>query len=182
MQVCLSGNYISTVISSSNYTSSPSMVEILLFDLVFHDRVTPVSISTLKPPLGIIGALPLKSWALLWQPLDQCPIAAQAVNLKGQISSGNTSCVFTRELDRKLQQYSTDYLYKLTLVHAMTVHRSTLMSMPCSHVHYSSTMHLPQGHHAMSMCPNIILFNFHHTCVYHVYTMRNPCPLMSLHL
>ena len=36
------------------------MVEILLFDSVFHDRVTPVSVSTLKPLLGVIGAIPLK--------------------------------------------------------------------------------------------------------------------------
>ena len=57
---------------------------------------------------------------MLWQLLDQCPIEAQAINLKGQISSGNTSCVFTRELDRELQQYSTNYLYKVSLVHAMT--------------------------------------------------------------
>ena len=57
---------------------------------------------------------------LLWQPLDQCPIAEQAINLKEQISSGNTSCVFTRELNRELQQYSTDYLYKVLMVHATT--------------------------------------------------------------
>jgi len=80
---------------------------------------------------------------MLWQPLDQCLIAAQAVNLTGGISSGNTSCVFTRELNREPQQYSTDYLYKLTLVHAITVHHPTLMSMPCPHVHYSSTICLP---------------------------------------
>jgi len=49
---------------------------------------------------------------LLWQPLDQCPIAAQVINLKERISSRNMSCVFTRELDREPQQYSTDYLYK----------------------------------------------------------------------
>ena len=55
-------NYILTVISSPNYTSLPSMVEILLFDLVFHDRVTSVSVSTLKPLLGVIGALSLKPW------------------------------------------------------------------------------------------------------------------------
>ena len=55
-------NYILTVISSPNYTSPPSMVEILLFDLVFHDRVTSVSVSTLKPLLGVIGALSLKPW------------------------------------------------------------------------------------------------------------------------
>ena len=50
---------------------------------------------------------------MLWQPLDQCPIAAQVVNLTGGISSRNTSCVFIRELNRELQQYSTDYLYKV---------------------------------------------------------------------
>jgi len=48
---------------------------------------------------------------MLWQPLDQCPITAQVVNLTEEISSGNMSCVFTRELDRELQQYSTNYLY-----------------------------------------------------------------------
>jgi len=32
-----------------------STAEILLFNLVFHDRVTPVSVSTLKPPLRAIG-------------------------------------------------------------------------------------------------------------------------------
>jgi len=37
-----------------------STVEILLFNSVFHDGVTPVSVSTLKPPLGAIGVLPLK--------------------------------------------------------------------------------------------------------------------------
>jgi len=36
------------------------MVEILLFNLVFYDGVTPVSVSTLKPLLGVIEALPLK--------------------------------------------------------------------------------------------------------------------------
>jgi len=77
MQAHLSGNYIPMVISSLNYTSSPflqhvlwqycnhpgipsSIAEILLFNLVFHDGVNPVSVSILKPPLGIIGVLPLK--------------------------------------------------------------------------------------------------------------------------
>jgi len=60
MQVHLSRNYIPTVISSPNYTSSPFMVEIFLFDLVFYDRVTPVSVSILKPLLRVIEALPLK--------------------------------------------------------------------------------------------------------------------------
>ena len=30
------------------------MTEILLFNLVFHDGVNPVSVSTLKLPLGVI--------------------------------------------------------------------------------------------------------------------------------
>ena len=37
-----------------------SMVEILLFNSVFHDRVDPVSVSTLKLPLGVIGVVTLK--------------------------------------------------------------------------------------------------------------------------
>ena len=48
MQVHMSENYIPIVISPLNYTSLPSMVKILLFDLVFHDGVTPVSVSILK--------------------------------------------------------------------------------------------------------------------------------------
>jgi len=48
-------------------------------------------------------------YSLLWQLLDQCPIEAQQVNLTGEISSGNTSYVFIRELDREPQQYSTNY-------------------------------------------------------------------------
>ena len=77
IQVHPSGNYIPTVISSPNYTSLPfsqyvlwqccnhpgilsSMVEILLFNLVFHDRVTPISVSILKSLLGVIGVLSLK--------------------------------------------------------------------------------------------------------------------------
>ena len=39
------------------------MAEILLFDLVFYDGVTLVSVSILKPPLGVIGAIPLKPQA-----------------------------------------------------------------------------------------------------------------------
>ena len=37
-----------------------SMVEILLFNSVFHDGITPVSVSTLKPLLGVIEVLLLK--------------------------------------------------------------------------------------------------------------------------
>ena len=87
------------------------------------------------------------------------------VNLLVGISSRNMSCVFTRELDREPQQYSTYYLYKVFMVHATTVHCSTLISMPYSHGHYLSTMYLPQGHHAMSMCPDVILLiSVDHAC------------------
>jgi len=37
-----------------------SIVEIFLFNSVFHDSITPISVSTLKPLLGIIGVLLLK--------------------------------------------------------------------------------------------------------------------------
>ena len=33
-----------------------------LFNSVFYGRITPVSVSTLKPLLGVIGVLPLKPW------------------------------------------------------------------------------------------------------------------------
>jgi len=44
-----------------NHLGIPSSTaEILLFKLVFHDGVTPVSVSTLKSLLGVIGVFPLK--------------------------------------------------------------------------------------------------------------------------
>ena len=77
MQVHPSRNNIPAVKSSPKHTSPPflqhvlwqcynhlgilsSMAEILLFNSVFHDGVTSVSVLTLKPPLGEIGVLPLK--------------------------------------------------------------------------------------------------------------------------
>jgi len=44
-----------------NYLGIPSSTaKILPFNLVFHDGVTPVSISTLKSPLRVIEVLLLK--------------------------------------------------------------------------------------------------------------------------
>ena len=77
MQVHLSGNYIPTVESPPKHISPPflqyvlwwyykppgilsSKAELLLFNLVFHNGVTSVSVSTLKPPLGVIGVVLLK--------------------------------------------------------------------------------------------------------------------------
>ena len=70
-------NYIPAVMPPLNPTSPPfsqhilwqcynplgipsSTAEILLFNSVFYDRVAPVSVSTLKPLLGVIGVLLLK--------------------------------------------------------------------------------------------------------------------------
>ena len=70
-------NYIPAVMPPLNPTSPPfsqhvswrccnppgipsSMAEILLFNSVFHDGVDPVSVSTLKLPLGVIGVVTLK--------------------------------------------------------------------------------------------------------------------------
>ena len=82
MQVHSSRNYIPTVKTPPKHTSLPSIVaiflqhvlwrcynyldissstvEILLFNLVFYNKVIPVSVSTLKPLLGVIGVLLLK--------------------------------------------------------------------------------------------------------------------------
>ena len=44
---------------------------------------------------------------VLWQPLNQCPIAAQAINLKGGYLVGNTSCV----IHKRTQQETTTVFY-----------------------------------------------------------------------
>ena len=67
------------------------------------------------------------------------------------------SCVFTRKLNREPQQYSTYYLYKVSMVCTMTVHRPTLISMPFPHIYYSSPIHLPQGIICKSTCLEIHL-------------------------
>ena len=71
MQAYLSENYIPMVISFPNHISLPfsqhvlwqccnplgipsSMVEILLFNSVLYDGVTPISVSTLKPQASLI--------------------------------------------------------------------------------------------------------------------------------
>ena len=43
-----------------SYLTQSSIMELSLFDSVFYNGVTPISISTLKPLLGIIGVLLLK--------------------------------------------------------------------------------------------------------------------------
>jgi len=76
---------------------------------------------------------------MLWQPLDQCPIAALQVNLLGGYLVENTSCV----IHKRTQQRTTTVFYQLFIwtIHglcydyASAVH-PTLISIPYSHVHY----------------------------------------------
>ena len=74
MQVYLSRNYIPIVISSLNYTSLSFTVATFLITYlmavlqpsgysIFYGRDTPISVSTLKPLLKVIGAILLKSQA-----------------------------------------------------------------------------------------------------------------------
>ena len=84
-----------------------------------------------------------------------------------KLTEGYLVVGITRELDKEPSlYYSSIYINTMWSVLQQYVY---LMS------YYSSTMLLPQDHHAMSMCPDIILFNLHH----HVYTMRNLYSLMS---
>ena len=82
---------------------------------------------------------------LLWQLLDQCPIEAQAINLTGGISSGEHELCNSQEnlTGNHNSILLTIYISVLGLCYDFSM--PTLMSMPCSHVHYLSTMHLPQG-------------------------------------
>ena len=111
----------------------------------------------------------------------------QIVNLTGEISSRNTSCVFTRELNREPQQYSTNYLYKcpwfiLQLLYAYSnIH--ALSSCPlviCLMFYYSSTMHLPQDQHAIYMCLDIISSTLLLISVIYTCTIYIPWETMSL--
>ena len=76
-----------------------------------------------------------------------------------KLSVGYLVVGITRELDKEL------------LLHCSSIYTNTMWSMlqQCVYLmfYYSSTMLLPQGHHAMSMCPDIILFNMHAPCVHH---------------
>jgi len=111
---------------------------------------------------------------ILWQSLDQCPIEVQSINLKSRYLVGNTSCV----IYKKTQQGTITVFYWLFIlsIHGLCYNYASYPNVhalsSCPLViylmsYYSSTIHLSQGHHAMSMCPDIILFNLCHTCVHH---------------
>jgi len=79
-----------------------------------------------------------------------------------KLSVGYLVVGITRELDKEPSLYCS------------SIYINTIWSMLQQYVYlisyYSSTMLLPQGHHAMSICPDIILFNLCH----HAYTMYTP--------
>ena len=74
-----------------------------------------------------------------------------------KLSVGYLVVGITRELDKEPSlHYSSIYINTRWSMLQQCVY---LMS------YYSSTMLLPQGHHAISMCPDVILFNLcHHVC------------------
>ena len=72
-----------------------------------------------------------------------------------KLTEGYLVVGITRELDKKPS------------LHYSSIYIRWSMLQQCVYLmfYYSSTMLLPQGHHAMSMCPDIILFNLcHHAC------------------
>ena len=85
----------------------------------------------------------------------------------------------TRELDKEPSlHYSSIYTTILwsvlkQCVYLMSIHHAST-SCPISYPHVFSLrppcfLYVPWRH----------IFNLHYTCIHHVYTMRNPCPLMS---
>ena len=75
-----------------------------------------------------------------------------------KLSVGYLIMGITRELDKE------------PLLYCSSIYINTMWSMlqQCVYLmsYYSFTMLLPQGHHAMSMCSDIILFNLrYHTCI-----------------
>jgi len=126
---------------------------------------------------------------LLWQPLDQCPIEAQAINLTGGISSGNTSCV----IHKRTQQGTTTVFYWLFI---LSIHGLCYGCASYPNVHalsscplliylmsyYSFTIYLLQGQYAVYMCPDIIPSTLLLISVIHACTMYTPWGTMSLNV
>ena len=117
---------------------------------------------------------------MLWQPLDQCPIEAQAINLTGEISSGehelcNSQENSTENYNSILPTIYIKYpwsmlwlLYTYPNVHALSscpllIYHAFTSRLACC-------IHMP-WHHTLN--PTL---NLHHPCMHHVYTMRNHVP------
>jgi len=96
---------------------------------------------------------------------SQRPIVSQASKSLRWMSSGN----FTRELDKEPSLHcssiytTTSWSMLQQCVYLMSIHYVSTLRLPCF-------LHVPWHH----------TFNLRCTCVHHVYTMRNYCPLTSL--
>ena len=137
------------------------MTEILLFDSVFHGGVTPVSVSILKPLLRVIGAICCSNHSSLknkWFHNKQSSPMGYQVKSEG----------ITRELNKEPS------------LHCYSIYTTTSWSM------LQQCVYLMSIHHTSTSRPPCFLyvlwrhtFNLHCICAHHVYTMRNPCSLMS---
>jgi len=111
---------------------------------------------------------------LLWQLLDQCPIAAQAVNLKSRYLVG-TWVVYSQENSTENHNsiLPTIYISNLGLCYdcALSYPNVHALSLCPLLIHHMSTLRLAYCIYVL-WCHTL---NFCHLCMHHVYTMRNPC-------
>jgi len=118
---------------------------------------------------------------MLWQLLDQCPIAVLQVNFLDRYLVGNTSCI----IHKRTRQGITTVFYRLFIIsihslcydYASTV-CPTLMSMLCPYVllliYHMSTLR-PACHLHVPWCHTLNpTLHLHYPCIHHIYTIRKP--------
>jgi len=140
----------------------------------FH-YLTPISVLLLKPLLGAIGVIYWNSKHLLYLLLVYC--CSNHSSLKNKWSHNEQSSPIgyqvksggiTRELDKEPSLHyssiytTTSWSMLQQCVYLMSIHHASTLRLPCF-------LYVPWRH----------TFNLCCTCAHHVYTMRNPCPLMS---
>ena len=107
------------------------------------------------------------SWSVLWLLYTYPNVYAVIVTTHW---NGTCSMLTSAKLtEGYLVVGITRELNKEPLLHCSSIYINTRWSMLQQYVYlmsyYSSTIYLPQDYHAMSMCPDIILFNLcHHVC------------------
>jgi len=121
-----------------------------------------------------------KEWIILWQLLDQCLIAAQAINLTGGISSREHELCNSQENSIGNHNSILLTIYISVLGPYYDFSMPILMSISCSHVllliHYVFTLRLV-CHIYVPWCHTLNpTLNLCHPYVYYVYTMRNHIP------
>ena len=142
----------------------------------------------------------LRKQQLLWQLLDQCPIAALTSKSQGQISSREHELYNSQE--NSTGNYNSILLTIYITIHSLCYDYAsavcpTLMSMSCPHVYYWSTLdsitHLPYVYLKASMPYICTLTSYpkpysssplsmHAPCAHHGETMVLTCSLISLYL